>query len=65
MNIQRHIIILSLVYLIFLNQNDSSFEETSDDNIDLLIFHACISVIERNSSLRTDYRQARRTRSIC
>jgi hypothetical protein len=56
MNIQRYIIILSLVYLIFLNQIDSSSEETSDDNIDLSIFHEYISIIERNSSLRTGYR---------
>ena len=53
------------MYLIFLDQTDSSSEETSDDNIDLSIYHECIGVIERNNSLRTVYRRVRRTQSIC
>ena len=64
MNIQKHIIILSILYLIFLDQSDSS-EETSDDNIDLSIFYKYISTIERNNTLRTVYRQTRRFHSVC
>ena len=65
MNTQRHIIILPIIYLIFLDQTESSSEETSDDNIDLSIYHECIGIIERNNSLRTVYRRVRRTRSVC
>jgi len=65
MNTQRHIIILSIIYLVFLDQTDSSSEETSDDNIDLSIYHECIGVIERNNSLRSVYRRVRRARSVC
>ena len=66
MNTQRRIIILSIIYLIFLDQtNDSSSEEMSDDNIDLSIYHECIGVIERNNSLRSVYRRVRRARSVC
>ncbi|GBB94326.1 hypothetical protein RclHR1_23310003 [Rhizophagus clarus] len=55
---------LSIIYLIFLDQTDSSFEETSDDNIDLSIYHECLNVIERNNnSLRIVCRQTRRARS--
>ena len=65
MNTQRQNIILLIIYLIFLDQTDSSSEETSDDNVDLSIYHECIGVIERNNSLRTVYRRLRRTRSAC
>jgi hypothetical protein len=64
MNTQRHIITLSIIYLVFLDQTESSSEETSDDNIDLSIYHECISSIERNNSLRTVCRQTRRARSV-
>ena len=40
MDIQR---IIPLIYLIFLDQTDSSSEETTDDNIDLSLFHECTS----------------------
>jgi hypothetical protein len=65
MNFQRRIIIVSLIYLIFLDHEDSSSEETTDDNIDLSILYECINIIERNNSLRAIQRQGRRQRSIC
>src|SRR3954453_23475794 len=65
MNTQRRDIIISIIYLIFLDQNESSSEETSENNVDLSIYHECIGVIERNNSLRTVYRRVRRTRSVC
>ena len=63
MNIQRSFI--PLIYLIFLDQTDSSSEETIDDNIDLSVLHECMDIIERNNSLRAGHRQARRERSAC
>ncbi|CAB4436236.1 unnamed protein product [Rhizophagus irregularis] len=63
--IQRHFLIILIIYLIFLDQSDSSCEETTDDDNDLLLVHECIDVIERNNSLRTVYRRARRARSLC
>ena len=63
MNIQRSFI--PLIYLIFLDQTDSSSEETTDDNIDLSVLHECMDIIERNNSLRAGHRQARRERSAC
>ncbi|CAG8712944.1 12447_t:CDS:2 [Rhizophagus irregularis] len=65
MNIQRHSLFVSIIYLIFLDQTDSSSEETSDENNDLLFYYECIDVIERNNSLRAVHRQARRARSFC
>ena len=65
MNIQRRSVIIPIIYLVFLDYTDSSSEETTDDNIDLSLFHKCISIIERNNSLRAAYRQARRARSLC
>jgi len=44
MNTQRRDIILSIIYLIFLDQTESSSEEISDDNVDLSIYHECIGV---------------------
>src|SRR6185437_12035113 len=63
MNIQRSFI--PLIYLIFLDQTDSSSKETTDDNIDLSVLHKCMNIIERNNSLRAGHRQARRERSAC
>src|SRR5581483_6959839 len=65
MNIQRRSIIIPIIYLIFLDQTDSSCEEKTDDDDDLSLFYECISVIKRNNSLRTVNRQARRSRSLC
>ncbi|PKY57478.1 hypothetical protein RhiirA4_478572, partial [Rhizophagus irregularis] len=48
-----------------MTKSDSSCEETTDDDNDLLLVHKCIDIIEWNNSLRTVYRQARRTRSLC
>ena len=65
MNTQRNSIIISIIYLIFLDQTDSSSEETTDNDANLSFFNECISIIERNNSLRAVHRQARRARSLC
>ncbi|PKB94291.1 hypothetical protein RhiirA5_439132 [Rhizophagus irregularis] len=47
------------LYAIFICKeilSDSSCEETTDDDNDLLLVHECIDVIEWNNSLRTVYR---------
>jgi hypothetical protein len=65
MNTQRNSIIISIIYLIFLDQTNSSSEETTDNDANLSLFNECISIIERNNSLRAVHRQARRARSLC
>jgi hypothetical protein len=65
MNIQRRSIIIPVIYLVSLDQTGSSSEETTDDNIDLSLFHECVNIIEENNFLRAARRQTRRARSLC
>jgi hypothetical protein len=46
MNIQSRSIFVSILYLIFLDQTDSSSEEISDDNNELLLYYESFTLIK-------------------